>query len=80
MFHKTEHLVYALARLPPFIPTSRGRLPPLPEPGSAGSFFLLRQTFPFPLSPKHFLIGSHTIVGFLGVCIIVRSTLKYTAP
>lgn len=46
MFHKTEHLVYALARLPPFIPTSRGRWPPLPEPGSAGSFFLLRQTFP----------------------------------
>jgi len=41
--------------------------PPLPEPGSAGGFFLLKGSFSFPLSPKCLLIGGHMIVGFFSV-------------
>uniref|UniRef100_A0A669DRU5 G-protein coupled receptors family 1 profile domain-containing protein n=1 Tax=Oreochromis niloticus TaxID=8128 RepID=A0A669DRU5_ORENI len=51
--------------------------PPLPEPGSAGGFFLLKGSFSFPLLPKCLLIGGHMIVGFFSVCIIVRSTVQY---
>uniref|UniRef100_A0A3Q4HF18 Uncharacterized protein n=1 Tax=Neolamprologus brichardi TaxID=32507 RepID=A0A3Q4HF18_NEOBR len=32
--------------------TNHSRWPPLPEPGSAGGFFLLKGSFSFPLSPK----------------------------
>ncbi|XP_076746144.1 cytochrome P450 11C1 isoform X2 [Maylandia zebra] len=46
---------------------SRSRWPPLPEPGSAGGFFLLKGSFSFPLSPKCLLIGGHMIVGFFTV-------------
>uniref|UniRef100_A0A3B4F9R6 Ig-like domain-containing protein n=1 Tax=Pundamilia nyererei TaxID=303518 RepID=A0A3B4F9R6_9CICH len=41
--------------------------PPLPQPGSAGGFFLLKGSFSFPLSPKCLLIGGHMIVGFFSV-------------
>ncbi|KAL3966430.1 D-dopachrome decarboxylase [Sarotherodon galilaeus] len=44
-----------------FTPTGRSRWPPLPEPGSAGGFFLLKGSFSFPLSPKCLLIGGHMI-------------------
>uniref|UniRef100_A0A3P9B058 DBB domain-containing protein n=1 Tax=Maylandia zebra TaxID=106582 RepID=A0A3P9B058_9CICH len=57
---------------------SQQMAPPLPEPGSAGGFFLLKGSFSFPLSPKCLLIGGHMIVGFFSICIIIyRSTLQY---
>uniref|UniRef100_A0A3B4H5I5 DBB domain-containing protein n=1 Tax=Pundamilia nyererei TaxID=303518 RepID=A0A3B4H5I5_9CICH len=36
---------------------SQQMAPPLPEPGSAGGFFLLKGSFSFPLSPKCLLRG-----------------------
>ncbi|CAI5678601.1 unnamed protein product [Oreochromis niloticus] len=59
---------------------SQQMAPPLPEPGSAGGFFLLKGSFSFPLSPKCLLIGGHMIVGFFSVFIIMLFTVQYKAP
>lgn len=52
--------------------------PPLPEPGSAASFFLLKESLPFPLSPKVLLISGDMIVGvfFIIWSYIIKTELK----
>uniref|UniRef100_I3KAB5 Solute carrier family 51 member A n=1 Tax=Oreochromis niloticus TaxID=8128 RepID=I3KAB5_ORENI len=50
---------------PSLTPTGRSRWPPLPEPGSAGGFFLLKGSFSFPLSPKCLLIGEFGVFDYI---------------
>ncbi|CAI5684800.1 unnamed protein product [Oreochromis niloticus] len=45
-------LCMSLSCFPSLTPTGRSRWPPLPEPGSAGGFFLVKGSFSFPLPPK----------------------------
>uniref|UniRef100_A0A3Q4GF14 Uncharacterized protein n=1 Tax=Neolamprologus brichardi TaxID=32507 RepID=A0A3Q4GF14_NEOBR len=79
--HEVMQLIECvMSYLPSLTSTSPGRWPPLPEPGSAEGFFLLKGSFSFPFFLRVIFILTCIENGDIAMAVLSPSLLAIGAP